>query len=1213
MRAGWGYNPPMPKSFPYILATRTLLCLCLLLLRPHSAPAADPAAGAASPRVTALYTTWDDYYLYVGAQVHDTKVDGVNTTPTSQPQQDDDLEVFLETDNKRADVRTPRTYQMAVSAAGGAYFSVGDGSRVPQARAIYTYKYAVGVDGTLNSNSDTDAGYTIELAIPWQELGLKAAPKAGAVWGFNVLSRDRSSTAAPANRLYSLSEAVKTAADVQTPSRWQRIVFVNGGTADSGDGRIICPHVALDRFPQINGSIVAGEWPSSSRVAFGVQAIDAPAPTVAEEPNTDTSPFDNPPPTTSPSAPPVAQAPTPDTAPPPAPPAPLPGTQVGAIDLPGGGSIKIVPGGLRPPPMVPSVVASLPPDAGIGIGRGRINPLTPKYPKNYKPRAATTVDLTGSLTLGPDKPPRLVMAVYRLDYNADARKAPPQNVWDGHGASTLSDQPMNGAGPWFSALRPQWHRQQMADLRRAGIDIALLLPRGDDPLLGRELDALVEALKEMKAAGQDYPLLGLEAADPDTPAVLSHIPAEFRAPAPDHSGILTAAQTHDLAIDDIRGEGSATILGSALILSPGRLDRNAGATYAAAWQEAIASHAQYVLINSWNDFSRGTEICASRQYGEKYADDTRLYADAFNGDKQWHAKYLAEQCPRTIRPRTLYQVPIRITNAGTLPWRAGEDYSLCPRWYRDGRLYDDSAPRIPVGTDVLPGRSITLSVGLAAQNQYGDDLEPGDYVLVFDMVQGQDRWFSYASDVPLQVPVKVVAYSDALPAQATFIGTQTPSALQSGLSYPTQVTLRNDGSSPWAGCALAYKVQKTDPATGDIRTLSESGGEALPTPIVAGQAVTVNVTARLSALPAGEYQLHWFVRPAKGQEAVAGAYNEAVRVVANDPAASFVLSDIPRTVDAGREGTARLAVQNLGPQAWAKGTRAVGYHWYYLDGTEAQWDGGPVTSLTKEVLAGRADGDITAKFRAPDQPGRYTLAWDVQGQDGAWASLSPASRGNDLLPVIVNVEGRGSVVPVDLRKSLNAVGIASAPLPGGAGGFDGQGRALPAAMLPPDATSEVEGNPILIGRPGPPLYPSGYYAQATGADANSNHRVSFLYAPADAPNIIECRGQTLALPGGSYRAVHLLAAATGGAPITATFSTNSSAALPVTVADWQNAPAGDATLALRSPYRLAPTGAEAVPAALGDYKLPLDPSRRITSLTLPNDPRVKILAISLER
>ena len=71
---------------------------------------------------------------------------------------------------------------------------------------------------------------------------------------------------------------------------------------------------------------------------------------------------------------------------------------------------------------------------------------------------------------------------------------------------------MNGAGPWFSGLRRQWHRQQLTDLRRAGIEVALLRPGARRcPLLARELDALVEALKEMKAQDLDYPLLGVDA------------------------------------------------------------------------------------------------------------------------------------------------------------------------------------------------------------------------------------------------------------------------------------------------------------------------------------------------------------------------------------------------------------------------------------------------------------------------------------------------------------------------------------------------------------------------------------------------------------------------------------------------------------------------------------------------------------------------------
>jgi len=1222
-RAAQGYNAPMLKRF-----IPAALGLLLIFGRGQAAPT---PADSDTARVPALYTTWDDYYFYVGAQVHDTKVNAVNTSPTSQPQQDDDIEVFMETDDVRASVRTPQTFQMAVSAANGAYFSQGDGSKIPQAKAVYTYKYAANVDGTLNSNSDTDVGYTVEIAIPWQELGRKGPPKPGTVWGFNVISRDRDSTARPAQRLFSLSPDVKSASDVQNPAKWGSIVFESGGAGSTEGGRIVSPRVNLDRFPLINGSIVAGEWSSSSRVAFGTEAVKADAPTVAQEPNTNASPFDNPPPSVTPPAAPVAQAPAPQAVS--APPAPISGTQVGAIDLPGGGSIKVVPGGISAPPLVPQMTAAVPQEAPVGVGGRRVNPLTPKYkyPKGYKP-SDPGVDLTGSLTLGAAKAPKLVLAVYRVDYNADGRKGVSQNVWGPNGATLLADQPINGAGPWFSGLRPQWHRQQLSDLRRAGIDVALLRTRADDPLLGRELDALVEALKELKAAGGDYPLVGVEigsnSASLDT--VYAHIPAEFRAltassPAA-RAGVLTATPLSNAASPDTLSDGTlvaAPLPEAPYVLSPGRVDsavvaRNNGQTYADAWQKATSASTPYVVIDSWNDFSHGTEVCASRQYGEKYADDTRLFVNTFNGDKQWHAKYLAEDCPRTIRPRTLYQVPVRITNAGTLPWRAREDYSLSPRWYRDGRLYDDSAPRVPIGTDILPGQTVTLSVGLAAQNQYGDDLEAGDYTLVFDMVQGQDRWFSYASDSPLQVPVKVVPYATALAPQATFIGTATPSAMQTGAAYPTQVTVRNDGSANWTGSQIAYKIQKVDVATGTVRTVSESKGEALPTPITAGQAVTVNVAAvpktpEGQPLPTGEYRLHWFVKPGKGGEAVAGSYDEAVRVVGSDPGAAFVLADIPRSMDAGRDETARLAVENLGPTAWPKGSHKVGYHWYYLDGTEYQWSGGALAPLTKEVAIGRADGDITAKFHAPDAPGRYALAWDVQGPDGAWASTAPAGRADDLLQVIVQVNGKGSVVPIDLRKSADLVGITSGTGGDAGTGFDGQGRTFPAVMLPPDATTEVDGNPLLIGKAGPALYPSGYYAQSVGVDSGSNHRVSFLYPRPDVKNIVVCHGQTIDLPGGNYRAIHLLAASSGGQNITAAFAVPGQNALaPVTVSAWTQAPA-NATLGLRSPYRQGKNGADAVSVMLGDYVLALDPTHKIGALTLPNNPDIKIVAISLEK
>ena len=166
----------------------------------------------------------------------------------------------------------------------------------------------------------------------------------------------------------------------------------------------------------------------------------------------------------------------------------------------------------------------------------RLNPLTPRRGKNFKP-STSPVSLVGSLQLGPVKPPSLVMALYRIDYNADGRKAPGQNVWNGAGGSLLVDQPINGCGPWFSGLRPLWHRQQFADLRRAGIDVALVPRAATIRCLAanRRDDGGAEGDESARAGLPAYrrrSVGGQRAADDH----LHHVPAEFRATVTDATG-----------------------------------------------------------------------------------------------------------------------------------------------------------------------------------------------------------------------------------------------------------------------------------------------------------------------------------------------------------------------------------------------------------------------------------------------------------------------------------------------------------------------------------------------------------------------------------------------------------------------------------------------------------------------------------------------------
>jgi len=337
-------------------------------------------------------------------------------------------------------------------------------------------------------------------------------------------------------------------------------------------------------------------------------------------------------------------------------------------------------------------------------------------------------------------------------------------------------------------------------------------------------------------------------------------------------------------------------------------------------------------------------------------------------------------------------------------------------------------------------------------------------------------------------------------------------------------------------------------------------------------------------------------------------------VAAQLPGVSFLAADLPHTVDADRTETAHLLVRNTGLSPLTKTNIVFGCHWYYLDGTERRWDSSTTSVLAKDVLPA-ASSDLAATFHTPKQPGRYALVWDARSGDGPWQSALPVSAGDDILQNIITVTGKGSAVPVDLTKAFNTVGIGANPAAKN-GGFDGHGSVLPAELLPPDATAEVEGDPLLQGKPGPPLYPSGYYTAQIGADAASNHALPFLYPSAKPglPNVVACTGQTLALPNGKYKAVHLLAAAAGPAAATSFTAQygGDSAPLLVTIGDWGAAPSGSAP-AFTAAYRYTLTGAKAEPATLGDYALPLDPSKKLTALTLPNDRSIKIVAITLEK
>ncbi|MFN0053803.1 MAG: sugar-binding protein [Planctomycetales bacterium] len=144
----------------------------------------------ARPRFrTRAKMTWDADFFYVAAEMEEPHVWGTLTKHDAVIFHDNDFELFIDPDgdnheyyefeinalNTGWDLFLPRPYK--------------DGGRAENRWEIPGLKTAIGVAGTLNDPSDTDTGWCVEIAIPWDVLREYAhrpsPPREGDQWRVN--------------------------------------------------------------------------------------------------------------------------------------------------------------------------------------------------------------------------------------------------------------------------------------------------------------------------------------------------------------------------------------------------------------------------------------------------------------------------------------------------------------------------------------------------------------------------------------------------------------------------------------------------------------------------------------------------------------------------------------------------------------------------------------------------------------------------------------------------------------------------------------------------------------------------------------------------------------------------------------------------------------------------------------------------------------------
>lgn len=113
---------------------------------------------------------WDSVYFYIAAEMEEPHVWGKLIKRDAVIYHDNDFEVFIDPDGD-----THEYYELEVNALNTQWDLLinkpyRDGGPAINAWDIQGLKTAVYIDGTINNPNDTDRGWSIEIAIPWEVL-----------------------------------------------------------------------------------------------------------------------------------------------------------------------------------------------------------------------------------------------------------------------------------------------------------------------------------------------------------------------------------------------------------------------------------------------------------------------------------------------------------------------------------------------------------------------------------------------------------------------------------------------------------------------------------------------------------------------------------------------------------------------------------------------------------------------------------------------------------------------------------------------------------------------------------------------------------------------------------------------------------------------------------------------------------------------------------
>lgn len=175
--------------------------------------------------------------------------------------------------------------------------------------------------------------------------------------------------------------------------------------------------------------------------------------------------------------------------------------------------------------------------------------------------------------------------------------------------------------------------------------------------------------------------------------------------------------------------------------------------------------------------------------------------------------------------------------------------------------------------------------------------------------------------------------------------------------------------------------------------------------------------------------------------------------------------------------------------------------------------------------------------------------------------------------------------PVDLTADLNADGVTSAPDFADFHGFGGR-FTYAGEFMPKAGKLSFVGTDFL-----------------------------FPYTSKGKDNLVETRGQTLALPAGQFKSLDVLCTSTNSNKkeiLKVTYADGTSQAIAFAVTDWCVTPKNGEVIVYKAPYRHIPEGVlvDAKPQIFY-LSYPLDPAKTVASLVLPDKPDLYLFAVTM--